>query len=157
MAAATSSSRLAQRATYRVQVRISRYRYRLVAKAVDPPPNDDFANATPITLGSTTSGATRYATREVADPAPSEFERTVWFRLSVATVTRVRLDACGINRSGPALSVYTGERLAELTPVTKTVDCTQEFAAQPGVYALEAEHAWEVGFSLSAQALNAPP
>ena len=151
--------------TYRIAVAgfTASGRFRLAVTSVPVPPNDDFADAARLDLGSPVSGTTRNATREAREPSHNfNGARTVWFRLSVDTGSVVRLDAC--NRSAPAIAVYTGRRVGRLTRIPaaeRTLDshCSIQFAAQPGIaYRLVLENGAGSGggFRLSGR-LAAPP
>ena len=88
-----------------------RGRFTLTVTKIDAPPNDDFVDAVPIALGSTISGTTRNATRELAEPRHDnkEADLTVWFRLRLAAPTVVELNTCG-SGFDTVLAVYTGRR-----------------------------------------------
>ena len=58
---------------------------------------------------------------------------TVWFKLSVAAATTVRVSNCSANTDHGHVTVYTGGRVSALTRVPGEGDCGVEFAAQPGV------------------------
>jgi hypothetical protein len=113
-------------------------RFRLSAKRVSVPPNDDFADAVPMTLGEAIGGTTRNATRELGEPG-HQFNgaRTVWFRFTVTAPTVVEVSTCGASPT-----VYTGGSVGSLTrvqPISGT-GCTEQFAAQPGTtYRIVAE------------------
>jgi hypothetical protein len=105
--------------------------FQLRVRAINVPPNDDFADAAPITLGTPINGTTRDATRELDEPRHStSAHRTVWFRLRVAAPTTVELSTCSLGY--PSITVYTGPRVSNLTRV-EGGDCDVQFAAQPGV------------------------
>ena len=126
--------------TYRIAVAgfTPRGRFRLSARRVSVPPNDDFADAVPMTLGEAIGGTTRNATRELGEPS-HQFNgaRTVWFRFTVIAPTVVEVSTCGASPT-----VYTGSSVGSLTrvqPITGT-GCTEQFAAQPGTtYRIVAE------------------
>jgi hypothetical protein len=118
-------------------------RFTLTVSRVNAPPNDDFVDAAPISVGSTVSGTTRNATRELHEPrhADEDADLTVWFRLRVAATTRVRLNTCG-SRFDTVLAVYIGRRVDRLRTVTsndddETGDCGLDsrvtFRAKPHV------------------------
>lgn len=137
--------------TYHVAVddRNSWSAFRLSAFAGKPPPNDDFARATAIALGTTVSGSTSYASREPGEPIgsaglPAPF--TVWYRLAVVAPTVVEVaPSCGLRNRAGAVNVYTGEQLSELREVSKQLSapeagpCAFRFEAVPGIYNLRVE------------------
>ena len=114
-------------------------RFTLTVRKINAPPNDDFVDAVPITLGSTISGTTRNATRELHEPRHGDetADLTVWFRMTVATARRVELNTCG-SGFDTVLAVYTGRRVDGLTPVVSNDDSCGlssrvRFDAVPGV------------------------
>ena len=152
--------------TYRIAVAgfTRRGSFPLKTTRVAVPPNDDFADAAPIRLGTTIASTTANATRELREPdhAPGVAEpRTVWFRLTVASASTVRLNAC--NGSFPNLAVYTGGRLDRLTRLRVNYPdnlydfCAAQFAAQPGVtYRIAFFNYFGGGFRLAARVANPP-
>jgi hypothetical protein len=98
-------------------------RFTLAVSGVTAPPNDDFVDAVPITLGSTLSGTTRNATRELHEPRHDNktADLTVWFRLRVATTSPVELTTCG-SGFDTVLAVYTGSRVDRLSALTSNDD-----------------------------------
>jgi hypothetical protein len=131
--------------------------FRLRARTAMPPANDDFANATPITLGSSTNATSRDASREPSEPRgygyPHPF--TVWFRLSVAATTTVAFNACASPFS-VRLNIYRGDQLSQLTPLNN-LGCGSTVELELGVYSIQAEADTEGDFNLSAQAVPPPP
>jgi hypothetical protein len=143
-------------------------KFRMTAIAVTPPPNDDFADATAITLGSTVSATTLYASREPGEP-PTLYRpgrpHTVWFRLIVDATTGIQVDASRISEYSCSLldgiQVYTGEQLNELQEVSQRFISAVgacgafQFDAPPGVYSLRAEASvfGEGDFQLTARAV----
>lgn len=113
-------------------------RFRLKVERVNTPPNDDFIDAAPITLGTPLNGTTRNATRELGEPRHSDnAPRTIWFRLRVAAPTTVELSTC--SGGFATLTVYTGRRLSNLTRVEGD-GCSVQFSAQAGTtYRIVAE------------------
>lgn len=135
-------------------------RFRLSARTATPPPNDDFANATPITLGSRTSGTTRHATLEAGEPRyGGSYPFTVWYRLTVLATTEIQLGVCppgevlGVGYA-PTIDVYTGDQVSQLQHIAGN-NCQDRFVAPPGVYSIRAaDSIGEDGsFVLSAQAV----
>jgi hypothetical protein len=114
-------------------------RFTLKAKKVDAPPNDDFADAVPIRLGTPTVATTRNATRELREPAHGAgAAHTVWFRLSAQAAGRIELDAC--NGYSPSLTIYTGRRVAALTRVAGGFGCRHGLDVEAGrTYRIVAE------------------
>jgi hypothetical protein len=115
--------------------------FRLRARAISVPPNDDMADAARIRPGETISASSRNATRELGEPRHSYNEpHTVWFRLSVAAPARVTLSNCAANTDHGHVGVYTGRRVSDLTRVIVNGDCRVEFDAAPGrVYRIVVE------------------
>jgi hypothetical protein len=119
--------------------------------AVTPPANDNFADAIPMSLGTTVTGTTLYATRELFEPGSSPF--TVWYRFNLAATTTVKFEC------GPAsvqLTDYAG-----VSQVT-SVYCTPESPAQeaklpPGSHSIQVQSDQEVDFSFRAEAVTPPP
>ena len=122
-----------------------RGRFRLKVASVAVPPNDDFVDALPLRVGSTVSGETTNATREMDEPEiqipGQEGVHTVWYRFSVDSASAVRLDACGTRSrpDGAGVALYTGGRVDRLTRIWDGRDepnephCSPQFTAQPGV------------------------
>jgi hypothetical protein len=127
--------------TYRIAVVgfSPRGRFTLTVDRIFTPPNDDFADAVALTLGSQLSASTRGATRELREPAHSSNRpHTVWFKLTVATQTEVNVRAC--NGSYPDLKAYTGSSVSQLTSVGTSGGCSIGFTAIPGTtYRIVAE------------------
>jgi len=138
----------------------ARGHFRLETSRVAVPPNDDFAGARPIALGSSIAGTTHNATRELGEPSHDFLGvRTVWFRFQVAEAGMVRLDAC--TGRAPHMAVYTGRRVSALSPVAanKNIACASVFQARPGVIYRVALADFGVGgrFQLIARAFTPPP
>ena len=133
-----------------------RGRFRLRTERVDVPPNDDFADAVRIGLGETIAATTRNATRELGEPGHAFNEpHTIWFRLSVAAPTIVRVSNCAANPSHGHVTVYTGASVRTLTRVAGDDDCATEFQALPGaVYRIVVEDAAGAAVRLAAQAVS---
>ena len=111
----------------------------LRAKAIGTPPNDDFAYAKWLALGSTTTGTTRNATLELGEPQLVG-GGSVWYKLRVVRRARVTLTACPSREEeiGPDLSVYTGRRVNRLTEVANDAWCEVSFTAAAGaVYRIQ--------------------
>jgi hypothetical protein len=120
--------------TYRIAVAgpTDKGRFRIGAFRLSVPLNDYFADAIAVTVGEAFSGNTVNATRELGEPR-HRFNRvhTVWFKLSVPSPTLVEVSACGAE----GVTTYSGGSLRSLKPVTPTasVQCGEQFQAQPGV------------------------
>jgi hypothetical protein len=141
--------------TYRVMIDDtgSGRRFRLRLRTATPPANDDFAAATPITLGTSTPATLRDASREFGEPAEGyAYPVTAWFRLDLATPTKVALT--GSCADSVFLTIYTGEELNRLTPVAgiPVNFCSEEVNLAPGVYSIQAQSASEPDFVLTAGA-----
>lgn len=107
--------------------RDGRGRFRLGAKAIDTPRNDDFVDAIRIGLGSSIAATTRNATLELYES--NNGTRSVWFKLRVSTARTVRLRACVVQ-----LAIYTGRTLGGLSAVRNAgAACTRTFAARADV------------------------
>ena len=113
--------------------------FRMLLRAVQTPPNDDFLDAVPIRLGTSVGGTTANATRELNEPRHDNksADQTVWFRLRVDSATTIELNTCE-HAFDTVLAVYTGRSLDRLTYVTSNDDACGlgsrvQFAAQPGV------------------------
>jgi hypothetical protein len=113
-------------------------RFQLRVRSVNTPPNDDFADAAPLTLGSSVNGTTRNATRELNEPRHDRksADQTVWFRLRVPAAGMVEVNTCQRDFD-TVLAVYTGRRVDRLTRVTSNDDACGlgsrvTFAAEPG-------------------------
>ena len=116
--------------TYRIAVAgfVDRGTFRISAKRISVPPNDDYADGVAIAVGEGITGTTRGGTRELREPGSGA--HTVWHRVRVDTAQNVELNACS---SGYAtIAVYTGGAVDKLTRVTSG-GCSLVLAAQPGV------------------------
>lgn len=147
--------------TYRIAVAeydaTDRGRFRLGAKALDVPPNDDLVDAIPISLGSPIQGTTRNATLELGEPILDP--HTVWFRLRVPAPTSVVLNACALSPD-PHLAVFTGREVNRLRRVpAQGSDCRREYAAKPNsTYRVQVSHSGRGGrFRLTAHAATPAP
>jgi hypothetical protein len=136
---------------YFIRVGVEEGDFSFRTAAVTPPANDNFADAIPISLGTTVTGTTLYATRELFEPGSSPF--TVWYRFNLAATTTVKFEC------GPAsvqLTDYAG-----VSQVT-SVYCTPESPAQeaklpPGSHSIQVQSDQEVDFSFRAEAVTPPP
>jgi PKD repeat protein len=89
----------------------------LTLSFLPPPPNDDFADATPITsLPLTDTVDLSAATTQPGEPSPSciGLQNTAWYAFTPTTTESV---SANTNRYGAGLAVYTGTSLANLTEV----------------------------------------
>ena len=155
--------------TYRVVADDRRHwgPFQLSARTVAPPGNDDFANRTPITLGTTVAGTTRYASLERGEPRADLFAPpfTVWYRLAVGASTVIEVDpSCGEGLE--SMSVYTGEQLSQLQEVSKEPrdasaggSCAFRFVAPSGEYNLraQADALGQGDFQFTTRAVQPPP
>ena len=96
----------------------------LRVRAIDAPPNDDFADAAPITVGGSVRGTTYDATLELGEPRDWQY-CTVWYRLRVSVPTEVRL----ILEHAYGPDVYTGRKVNRL----KLVVDDFPLEAKPGI------------------------
>jgi PKD domain len=106
----------------------------LTLSQVSPPPNDDFANATPISsLPFSDTVDHTAATTQPSEPSPScvELQNTVWYAFTPTTTQHV---TARTDEYGPGLGVYTGSSLANLTEI----GCSQSPYLQPLVFRAEA-------------------
>jgi hypothetical protein len=97
----------------------------LVATAVAAPSNDDFAQASPLTLGSSAAGTTVGATKEAGEPdhAGEPGGHSVWFTWTPQASGPVILSTCEpFSELDSVLAVYTGSTLGALTPVGSNDD-----------------------------------
>jgi hypothetical protein len=121
--------------------------FKLLSGAVTPPPNDDFADATAMALGTAVTGTTLFATREPGEPSSPVYPAalfTVWFRLDVGTPGVIRVEApCNVH-GATKFDVYTGDDVKRLQPVPvrpltgEPGECPFEFDASPGIHHLRA-------------------
>lgn len=132
--------------------------FRLTAFVIRRPPNDDFADAARLAVGSSRAGTTVGSTGEPGEPkhccGPAH---TVWYRLRVSAPAQVRLYAC--RQSGPKIAVYRGSRVDRLTRVGYFAFCLVQFAADPGVtyhVALD-DQGWWGDFRLLSGTVTPPP
>jgi hypothetical protein len=118
--------------------------------AVTPPANDNFADAIPMTLGTTVTGTTRYATRELYEPGSSSF--TVWYRFSLEATTTLEFE-CG--PAGVQLADYAG--VGQVT----SIYCTgqpgpQQAKLPPGLHSLQVQSETEVDFTFRTAPVTPP-
>ncbi len=89
----------------------------LLIRWAQPPANDDFADAHRLTAPRVVAASNLDSTAEPGEPPLTSTEgRTVWFRWTPRSSTRVAIDTCD-SSIGTALGVYTGDILAELRTV----------------------------------------
>jgi len=123
------------------------------------PPNDDFANATPITsLPLTDTVGLEAATTQPGEPSPScvGLQNTAWYAFTPTTTESV---SANTDRYGAGLGVYTGTSLANLTEV----GCN--YAGQPLLFRAQENTTYYVqvggwccdGFSQVTVHLEVPP
>lgn len=116
--------------TYRIAVAgfVDRGTFKISAKRISVPPNDDFADGVGVAVGEGITGTTRNGTRELREPGSGS--HTVWHRVRVDTAGNVQLDAC--SNGYASITVYTGSAVDKLTRVDGS-SCSLTLAAQPGV------------------------
>jgi hypothetical protein len=148
-------------------------RFRLSARTTTPPPNDNFADATAITLGTPVSATTRDATPEAGEP-PNGGAFTVWFRLAIAENTPIELTVANNEPETllapcewrtPDIRVFRGDQLSQLEYIAANEGCFLQtntlqarFNALPGIYSIwVAGTSGEGNFTLRAAAVSAPP
>ena len=117
--------------TYRIAVAgfVDRGTFRISAKRISVPPNDDFADGVALRVGEGVTGTTRNGTRELREPGSGA--HTVWHRVRVDAPTNVDLDAC--NNGYASITVYTGGAVDRLTRVGDDSGCSVTFVAHPGI------------------------
>ena len=115
---------------------------------VTPPANDNFADATPITLGTTVAGTTLYATRELFEPGSSPF--TVWYRFNLAATTTVKFECGAVPFQ---LADYAG--VSQVTSVFCTAEAPTQQQAKlpPGSHSIQVQSDQEVDFSFRVDAV----
>jgi len=95
------------------------------AALATPPPNDDFANAEDLGVGSSASvsGTNRFATAEFAEPDHHGFLAltSAWYRWTAPANGVVRLDTCGSDFD-TVLAVYRGPAVDALGRVASSDD-----------------------------------
>ena len=117
--------------TYRIAVAgfVDRGSFRISAKRISVPPNDDFVDGVALRVGEGVTGTTRNGTRELREPGPGA--HTVWHRVRVDAPTNVALDAC--SNGYASIRIYTGSAVDRLTRVGDSAGCSPSFVAQPGI------------------------
>lgn len=105
------------------------------AGSTAPPPNDDFADATPIRapLPLEMFGRTGYATLQAGEPTFEGSGQTVWYAIRAKRTERLYLDMT----YGWAYNVFAGSAVDALTPLLKwsfgtSGECTRELSVQGG-------------------------
>ena len=117
--------------------------------AVTPPVNDDFADAIPITLGTTITGTTQFATRELYEPGTSPF--TVWYRFSLDVTTTVEFEC------GPPVQMVVYAGVWQATSVYCASEPQAQQAKLPrGLYSIHVQSENEADFSFRAEAVTPP-
>ena len=93
-----------------------------VALAADPQPNDQFADATEVTVPFSTNLSTETATTQAGEPVPpcvAMAFRSVWYKLTPSTTAWIRATLSGDYSSGfVALYAASGPDLTDLSWVT---------------------------------------
>ena len=104
--------------------------------ALNPPGNDDFAGATPLTgVSGGLAGTTVRATEEPGEPASHggvASTSSVWYRWTPVRTGPAGLTLTGVSGFTPGMAVYTGSALTTLTPVTSG-STSASFAATAGL------------------------
>jgi hypothetical protein len=114
--------------------------FQLQLRALNPPANDDFANAVtiPSSLPQTVNGTNVDATGQPGEPnhflpSSSGAQASVWYSWTATADGPIRLNACSTNGPGPvAIAVYTGADVSSLTPVAWFQSCRDYFDATNG-------------------------
>jgi hypothetical protein len=88
-----------------------------------PPPNDNFANAQPLTAPASVPGTTVDATREPGEFNFDQYEAygtgTVWYSWTAPKISRYRVADCGV--AAPSrIFVFTGSSFGDLKRVSRT-------------------------------------
>jgi hypothetical protein len=100
--------------------------FRLALDVLQPPPNDDFANAE-VLSGETdaAAGDIRAATYEVAEPEHPDADGTtsIWYVWTAPWNGTVFVDFCG-SEFDVAAAAYTGAALSDLTRVARSRECS---------------------------------
>ena len=131
--------------------------FRLRLRAARPPANDNFANATEITLGSRTPATTRDATREPGEPvAFNNYPLTVWFHLAIPAGTEVQITACPTGTS--QIDVFAGAELDRLTFIG-FLSCRIGLRArsEPVDFYIRVTSLRDADFDVMAEAVTTPP
>ena len=99
--------------------------FELSIRASDPPANDDFASAQPLSgaLPITAAGANVDATKEPSEPnhAGDNGGSSIWYTWTAPATATVLIDHCDAD-FGAVLAVYTGPALGSLTHVASRPD-----------------------------------
>jgi hypothetical protein len=105
--------------------------FRLRARRIKTPPNDDFRDATEVKLDSLVSASTRNATLEWGEP--NNGPPSVWFSLRVDRSRQIALtNIRTTDRDCPQVAVFAGPAVARLSEVVSG-ECRLRFAARPRV------------------------
>jgi hypothetical protein len=144
--------------------------FQLQLRALNPPSNDDFANATaiPSALPQTISGSNVDATGEPGEPnhffpLSTGARASVWYTWTAAGDGPIRINACSNTGPGPiATAVYTGTAVGSLTPIAWFQSCRVYFDAVNGhTYRIAGDvscgNCPESAFSLAIRQANPPP
>jgi hypothetical protein len=129
------------------------------ARVPNPPPNDDFANATALgsALSLTTNAYNVDATDEPGEPGGENVE-SVWFDWTPGSSGRENIDVC--NDNGVRVAVFTGSQINSLTKLADTGnDCRLQVDVTGGeVYKIVAysSYYFEGGHYLSIRPVDAP-
>jgi hypothetical protein len=134
-----------------------------------PPANDDFASAQPVSgLPFSVPGSTIEATFEAGEPAvlgnSGAASRSVWYSWTAPSSGHVQLEGCPFDTqrgsaANMAMGVYTGTTLAGLTKVVETTNCKVEFDAVAAInykIAYSGNFAGEGTFTLAMHSATPP-
>jgi hypothetical protein len=87
-----------------------------------PPPNDNFADAQPITAPASVSGTTVDATREPGEVNYDQYQAyglgSVWYSWTAPKTTRYRIADCGVANAS-SIFVFTGSSFGDLKKVPR--------------------------------------
>ena len=94
-----------------------------------PPPNDNFANAQPVSLPSHVTGPITGATLEPGEPDPSgiHVSTSIWYAYTPVTEQDVKVDTCD-GTFYASFRVYTGASVSALTQLTRGVGACESGA-----------------------------
>jgi hypothetical protein len=145
---------------YKIAVRsgVGQGPFPLSIRALNPPPNDDFADAQTIGPGLPIAqpGTTVDGTAESGEPdhlGPSGGAHvSVWYQWTSSANVEVKINTCG------PVAVYTGTEVDDLTPVAGGADsCGFHFSAIAGItYKIAVDGLQEGAFTLDLHELSPP-
>jgi hypothetical protein len=116
--------------------------FTLRLKEAQPPANDSFADALPLSIGDKVNGTTIGSTVETSEPSlpyhPTlpPFPQTVWYEVTVSSKQRLETWICLNEGGSPTASVivdvYKGTALGNLSLIEGGNYCVQSFPVEPG-------------------------